>query len=258
MNIYVLASGSKGNVTVIENEGRKVLIDCGISYKKLLNKLEEASIKIEEINDIIITHEHKDHVVGLNMLLKHGFVNRVYMTLGTKTFLQPNLEDLFDKVDLNVLIPNHNFEVINLDVTPIDISHDANEPIGLVIKNEIKKAVILTDTGYVDRAHHEILSDADFYLLESNHDTKMLLNSKRPHLLKQRIMGITGHLSNDEAAELMNKLIINKKAIWVIAHISEDCNNVFSIEEAIVNNFDDPTKVEIYYSSQESLDVFKL
>lgn len=258
MNIYILASGSKGNVSIVENDNKYILIDNGISFRKLNLKLKENNIDIKKIKDLIITHEHSDHISGLPMILKRGNLSNLYMTRGTYNALSSEIHQLIENVNLVLLTPNEVFKLHNLEVNPIDVSHDAAEPIGLIFKNAIKKAVFLTDTGYVDRAHHEVLSNADFYLVEANHDPVMLLNSFRPHGLKQRIMGIHGHLSNDEAALLMNNLIQTKSATWVIAHISEDCNNQFSIEEAIVNNFDDPTKVKIHFSSQESLDKFEL
>ena len=128
--------------------------------------------------------------------------------------------------------------------------------LGLI--GEKKSFVCLTDTGYVDQSYHEVLKDADLYLLESNFDPKKLLGSRRPFALKQRILGVQGHLSNEEAAVLMNKLIKNKKSKWVVAHISEECNDAFDIEKAIVDHIEDLLKIDVIYASQESLPGIKL
>lgn len=258
MNIYVLASGSKGNVAIVENDNKKVLIDCGISYRRLNDKVKEFNLKLSKINHLLITHEHSDHIIGLKMLLKYGNITHVYMTRGTFEVLKDDIKKMISDVELVIIKSYERFSLFNLEIIPFPTSHDANEPIGFVVNNEFKKAVFLTDTGYVDRGLYEMLANADFYLVEANHDPELLLNSRRPFALKQRIMGIDGHLSNEEAAILMNQLITNKKATWVVAHISEDCNTEYLIEKAIVDHFDNPMKIEVVYSSQESLSKIEL
>ena len=160
-----------------------------------------------------------------------------------------------------------NFEIIKTDqeivfdmikVTTYDLSHDANEPLGFVIESN-KKIVVATDTGYIDQKYFDLLKNANLYLLESNHEPSMLMDSRRPYYLKQRILGDKGHLSNDEASWLINEFIKDKdESIWAVAHISEDCNSIYNIEKSIVNIIEDPTKIEVLYTSQDTLEKIKL
>ncbi len=258
MEVYVLASGSKGNMTLIQTEKSFFFIDAGISMTKMKQKLDNYQLDYRKVESLFITHEHQDHIMGLKGLLKLNTIKQVYITKGTYEYLPSEIkkmmpEIIFIKSDMPFY---HN----ELKVIPMMLSHDANEPVGFVFNGENnKKLVHLTDTGYVHEAYHEMIENADLYILESNHNPITLMKSSRPHYLKQRIMNELGHLSNIEAALLMNKVVNNgKKAKWVVAHISEDCNNQFDIEEAIVATFDNPNKVEVYFSSQESLEVIKI
>jgi len=255
MEIFVLASGSKGNIAYLKVGHVKLFIDAGISYQKIKQKMEAYQENLFDVKSLLITHEHHDHIVGLKMLLKYGAIEHVYVTKGTLNSLPTDLVAAFPET--HVIEADHPFFVDHLEVVPFMLSHDASEPVGFVIKSEDHKAVFLTDTGYVDESYHPLLSDADFYLLEANHNPFTLFQSKRPFLLKKRIVGEKGHLSNEDAARLMNKLV-HQKSIWVVAHISEDCNCIDDIDEAIVKAFDDPTKIDVYYASQEGLPVIVL
>ncbi|MFA5692079.1 MAG: MBL fold metallo-hydrolase [Acholeplasmataceae bacterium] len=256
MEIYVLASGSKGNLTYLKTKNEAVFIDVGIVYSKIVKKLDEYGEDINNIKALFLTHEHGDHVQGLKRLLSKNIIKDVFLTKGTFDCLSDEIVKLLP--NYQIIKADEAFKYKNFEVMPIMLSHDANEPVGYIFNYKKKKVVIITDTGYVDESYHDILVDADLYLLEANHHPEKLLKSPRPYLLKQRILGVTGHLSNDDATYLLNKVIKNKKAIWVAAHISEDCNSIYDIEKSIVNNFDDPLKIEVYYSSQESLPVIKI
>lgn len=253
MEICVLASGSKGNMTYVKDGNFKFFIDAGISYSKVVNKMKQYDEAVEDIHTLFLTHEHLDHIAGLKTLLKQNSIKDVFLTKGTFQALSNELKELLPRV--NIISADEVFYISQMKITPIMLSHDAFEPVGFVFENhENKRLVLLTDTGYVDQSYIDVISNADVYILEANHDPKKLLNSSRPFSLKQRILGITGHLSNEDAASLMNKLIYEKKAIWIVAHISDDCNELLDIEKAIVEHFDDPLKVDIYYASQESLE----
>src|SRR3989339_812802 len=219
MEIFVLASGSKGNIAYLKVGHVKLFIDAGISYQKIKQKMEAYQENIFDVKSLLITHEHHDHIVGLKMLLKYGAIEHVYVTKGTLNSLPSDLVASFPET--HVIEADHPFFVENLEVVPFMLSHD------------------------------------DFYLLEANHNPFTLFQSKRPFLLKKRIVGEKGHLSNEDAARLMNKLV-HQKSIWVVAHISEDCNCIDDIDEAIVKAFDDPTKIDVYYASQEGLPVIVL
>jgi len=256
MEVFVLASGSKGNITYVKNEVVSFFIDVGISYRKIVQKMKAYGEDINHIETLFLTHEHSDHVFGLLGMLKAGHLKQVYLTQGTLDALKDDVKSLLPKTI--IIKPDQPFIFRQFNVLPVLLSHDANEPVGFRFDWKDKSFVCLTDTGYVDQSYLEVLKDADLYLLESNFDPKKLLNSRRPFALKQRILGIQGHLSNEEAAILMNKLIQTKKAKWVVAHISEECNDAFDIEKAIVDHFDDILKTEVIYASQVSLPGIKL
>ena len=256
VEVFILASGSKGNMAYLKVGDIKMFVDAGISYQKVKNKMEAYEENIFDVRTLLITHEHHDHVMGLKMLLKKAAIEDIYITKGTYNALPVDVVALFERV--HFVVADEPFMISETKVSPFMLSHDAAEPVGYVIEHDYKKMVILTDSGYVDQGYHELLSNADLYLLEANHHPTELMNSARPFLLKKRILGERGHLSNDDAAWLVNLFVKDRKSIWVVAHISEDCNSELDIEESIVKAFDDPTKIEIYYASQESLPGIKL
>jgi len=256
MDIFVLASGSKGNMTYLKVGDVKLFIDAGISYQKIRSKMTDYQENLFDVKTLLITHEHHDHIMGLKMLLKNGAIEDVYITKGTLNSLPVDVVSMFHQT--HIIEADHPFHIGEMKVTPFMLSHDAEEPVGFVIQDNEHKLVLLTDTGYVDQSYHELLKNADVYILEANHNPFTLFQSARPFLLKKRIVGEKGHLSNEDAATLMNRLIQGRTSIWVVAHISEDCNSIDDIDEAIVKAFDDPTKVEVYYASQEGLPVISL
>ncbi len=256
MEVFVLASGSKGNVTFVKNEVVSFFIDAGISYQKIVSKMKNYGEDIHSAKTLFLTHEHHDHIYGLKGLLKSGIIEDVYLTKGTYDALNQEVKDLLPRVE--IIRADEPFYYYQFEVLPIMLSHDASEPVGFKFIWKDKTFVLLTDTGYVDQSYIDVLKDADLYILESNHDPKKLLNSGRPFSLKQRILGVQGHLSNEDAASLMNKLVQTKHAKWVVAHISEDCNDHFDIEKAIVDSIEDLLKIDVFFASQESLPGIKL
>ncbi len=256
VEVYVLASGSKGNMTYLKVGNIKLFIDAGISYLKMKNKMNEYQENIFDVKSILITHEHHDHIVGLKMLLKQGAIEDVYITKGTYNALPVDVASMF--LNTHFICADEEFRIGEAKIMPFMLSHDAAEPVGFVVQNHVKKMVLLTDTGYVDESYIPLLSQADLYILEANHDPFTLFQSARPFLLKKRIVGERGHLSNEDAARLMNTLVKDKPSKWVVAHISEDCNSVDFIEKAIVKEFDDPTMIEVFYADQEGLPVIEL
>jgi phosphoribosyl 1,2-cyclic phosphodiesterase len=257
VKIHILASGSKGNMTYIKTNDQNFFIDAGISYLKVKQKMLAYQQDIQNVDTIILTHEHYDHTMGLKMILKQGFIKTIYLTHGTYQALTDDVKSFFPT---NVIMIKADQPVMMgaVEITPFMVSHDALEPVGFLIKAEGKKIVSITDTGYVDQSYEALLSDADLYIVEANHHPTKLMNSPRPFLLKKRILSEKGHLSNEDACWLMNQWIKTKTSIWVVAHMSEDCNDIIDVEEAIVATFDDPTKVILYYASNQGLPVIDL
>ena len=254
MKVSILASGSKGNLTMLKSDNNYIMIDVGLSLNKIKNKFNQSNIQIDKIKNLLITHEHQDHVVGLKGFLKLNYIENIYLTVGTYQALKGVLTE-FPNVNINFIKADEEFEIFDLKITPVMLFHDANEPVGFVFNNRYKKFVLITDTGYINDEDIALLSGADLYLLEANHDPNLLMNSRRPFMLKKRIVGPQGHLSNTDACIALNQLIKGiDKTIWVVSHISEDCNTVLHIEKDIVKYIDDPTKIDVIYSSQESMD----
>lgn len=250
MEVIILASGSKGNALLIKINGSYILIDLGITYPNLVKKLKEENIDIDKIESVLITHEHTDHIRGLKRFLQNHPNINIYISKGTFKALDEETKKIINKV--NFIKANEKLIFNKIQVETFELSHDANEPIGFVISADSKKIVLATDTGYIDENYFDLLRNAQLYILEANHDPALLMNSNRPYYLKQRIIGTKGHLSNNEAAWLMNEFIKEiDETTWVAAHISEDCNTEYHIEKSIVEIIEDPTKINLIHASQE-------
>ena len=179
MKICVLSSGSKGNTTYIETPNAKILIDAGNSSKYILEKLQELEVNPEEIDAILITHIHVDHVKGLPVLLKR--INPcVYMTEKMYPYL--------DYIENYSIIDKPSFCIKDIYIETIKTSHDTEDSLGYIINNQNKSVVYITDTGYINHKYFNILKNRDIYIMESNHDVEMLNNGKYPFELRQRIL----------------------------------------------------------------------
>ena len=215
MKVCVLSSGSKGNTTYIETKETKILIDCGNSSKYILTKLQELNIDPQEIDAILITHVHVDHIKGLQVLIKH--INpTIYMTKKMYPYL--------DYVQNYKFIENETFHIKDINIEVIKTSHDTEDSIGYIINNDKKSVVYITDTGYINKKYFDILSNRDIYIFESNHDIEMLNNGRYPFELRQRILSDKGHLSNYDSAKYLSKFIGDKTKKIILAHLSEENN----------------------------------
>lgn len=219
MRVKVLSSGSKGNTTYIECGNTKLLIDAGNSCKYIVNKLKEIGIDGNDIDAILITHTHSDHIKGLKVFL-NKFNPRVYITkgmLGELDYLQN-----YQIIDSDIL------EIKDLVIDVIKTSHDAPDSVGYVINGDDKAIVYITDTGYINNKYFDVLKNRELYIMESNHDIEMLNNGPYPFRLRQRILGDKGHLSNYDSARYISSFIGNKTKCVMLAHLSEE-NNTYSL-----------------------------
>ena len=215
MKVSVLSSGSKGNTTYIETKEAKILIDAGNSSKYILDKLIELNIEPKEIDAILITHTHTDHIKGLPVLTKK--INPcIYMT----EKMQPYL----DYINNNYIIKEDKIKLKDIEINVIKTSHDTEDSVGYIINNNNKSVVYITDTGYINRKYFNLLKNHEMYIMESNHDVEMLSNGKYPFELRQRILSDKGHLSNYDSAKYLAKFIGDKTKYILLAHLSEENN----------------------------------
>lgn len=210
MRYYVFNSGSKGNCTLIVSKNHYLLIDLGISKKKLLEKLSEINISFSSIQAVLVTHSHSDHISGISAVDP----SIVYTTKAT-----------FNEVyETHELIPYQSYQIAGFNVKVIPTSHDASGSIGFIIEDDNEKMVYITDTGYLYEKATLLIKNADYYIFESNHNIRMLLNTSRPQYLKQRILGDNGHLSNEDCALYLSDAIGNKTKEITLAHLSLEAN----------------------------------
>ena len=209
ISFVVVGSGSKGNATLLFDEETLIQIDMGLPMRRITAALESIKKNKSDLQGILITHEHTDHIKNLSMY--KGKVP-IYASKGTI--------DYFD----HEVVPFDSFEIGTLSVIPFMTSHDAANPVGYVIISGKTKLVYLTDSGYVPEESLDYLKDADYYIMESNHDLKMLMKSNRPAVLKRRIKGDEGHLSNVDSAIYLSELVGPKTQEIYLARLSEECN----------------------------------
>lgn len=237
MKIAVLSSGSKGNSTLIETQNTKILIDLGVTKSYVEEKLDEIDVKPKEIEAILITHTHVDHIQGLKVFLKK-YHPKIYVNEKILELLHEYLGDfdyeLFDKDETIIG---------DLKINVIKTSHDVEGSVGFVISSDNKSVVYITDTGYINNKYFELLSNRNLYVLESNHDVEMLMNGTYPYQLKRRILGNKGHLSNDDAAYYLSEFIGNNTKTVVLAHLSDDNNTPNQAKETVSNTLKSKNKM---------------
>ncbi len=180
-NLY---SGSSGNCSFIETDNTKLLVDCGVSSKKLEEALNWVGVKISDIDGILISHEHSDHVKGLSTISKKYSIP-IYANNATFTNLKQNISEDF-KIKYK---SNEKFEIGDIKVFPFSIPHDAADPCGFSLYHDNKKLTIATDIGHMDNKLLHNLDESDFLLLEANYEPNMLQCSRYPYPLKRRILG---------------------------------------------------------------------
>ncbi len=218
MRVDLLASGSKGNACLVREGDTVILIDCGPSSWRYLNtKMKEAGVCKEDLNALLITHSHGDHIKQLN---RFGGVP-VYTCCPLKA---KTSKGEIVSLDLRKLTPPARFTIGDLRVMALPTSHDSGPSMGFVIEGKCEKLVYMTDTGYVPEAILGALSDADYYIFESNHDLEKLNATQRPFWLKMRIASDTGHLCNQDSARILCSCMTERTKRIVLAHLSEEAN----------------------------------
>lgn len=248
MRAVILGSGSKGNSTLLIGNNKKILIDVGFSYPKMLMNLKEYEIKPSDIDAILITHTHKDHIAGLSTFIKKNIIP-VY----SNSKMLPELAKIIPEDMITIMEDDYNIGEFN--VSCIHTSHDAIGSVGFIINDLNSDLVYITDTGYINKNYLKKLSNKNVYIFESNHDIDMLLNGPYPYILKQRVWGDKGHLSNEQAGNYLKEIIGDKTKRIILAHLSE-INNTPEIALSTVKEILDNKKIKIDTASQnETFDV---
>ena len=243
LNFCSLYSGSSGNSLFVETENTKVLIDAGMSCKKIEEGLQSIEIDPSSIDAILVTHEHSDHVKGLGTISKK-FDIPVYSTQKTFDTMPIQTEKLKEK-NIKIINPSEKFSINDLEIQPFSIPHDAADPCGFNIsKNSSQQISIATDIGHMTKSIVNMLEGSQFILLESNYDTEVLKCCAYPYKLKTRIASDIGHLSNTMAGKTISYLLKNGNlSTAMLGHLSKESNFPelayrTVIDEIISNNND--------------------
>jgi len=224
MRVASIGSGSKGNCTLVQNGNTQLLIDLGFTIREAEKRLHRIGVDPAGISAILVTHEHSDHLNGVAPFARK-FNLPVYMTPGTHSPKKMGVVP-----DLKLINCHAPFQIDELDIVPVPVPHDAREPCQYVISNETHSFGILTDLGHITTHVVEQYRGVHGLLLESNHDPLMLAEGPYPYPLKNRVAGEQGHLSNQQAAELLSKMELSHLEQVIIAHVSEQNNCLEKIE----------------------------
>ncbi len=230
-----LASGSKGNSIFVGTDQAKILIDAGISAKMIDHKLREIGTRIEEIDAILITHEHHDHISGLKTLaFKYGIP--IFANHETAKAI---VENLHDCPKFKIFSTGETFEFLDMEIHPFSIQHDTLDPVAFTIKTHDLKLGFCADLGFVSSLVRNQLKECDYLYIESNHEPAMVHASSRPMVYKQRVLSRTGHLSNQSCGELLRDIYHDGLKHVHLAHLSSECNShekaLSTIQEILTN-----------------------
>jgi phosphoribosyl 1,2-cyclic phosphodiesterase len=238
MNFRILGSGSAGNCAVLRTEQARVLIDIGFAQRKLRQLLHEAGESLEKIDAIFITHEHGDHVAGLDGLKKYPHI-QIFANSATARAAQAKIGH---PLSWKIFETGRRFQFRDLEIESFHVPHDAQEPVGFTFSSgheadlftPRRRLAWLTDLGHAPQHIHERIRDVDVVVVESNHCPRLLqADMKRPWPTKQRISGRHGHLSNEAVSELLGSVASPRWRHIYLTHLSRDCNSQVAIETAL-------------------------
>lgn len=206
MKVKVLASGSKGNVTYVEDKDTRILIDIGMRCIYVEEKLKEMGVEPSSIDAILITHTHNDHIQGLKTFARK---------YNTKVYISPKMDVEVDSK--NIVYLTKEMTIKDISVKVFKTSHDVVS-YGYILQDEL---VYITDTGYINSKYFDMLKNKKIYIMESNHDIEMLEEGPYPYHLKQRVWSDKGHLSNKMSSEYLSEFIGDNTSTVILAHLSE-------------------------------------
>ena len=220
IRVCMLASGSKGNAIYVSDGTTSILFDAGLSGKEMERRMTSQKIPPSSINAIVVSHEHSDHIQGVGILARRYQIP-VYMNRQTHEAAKSALGSISDSIHFAC---GNTFAINDLTIHPFSISHDANDPAGFTVQRNGAKLGIATDLGFATSMVREHLKGCDILVIEANHDSQMLTQGPYPWSLKQRVKSRSGHLSNDDARELLMDVRHDQLKHVILAHLSETNN----------------------------------
>ena len=231
MEFCSLGSGSSGNSFIVKNNQTILMVDCGFGLKETIDRLDKYQINPNEINAILLTHEHEDHIKGA-FSLANKFQIPIYLSYGTYQMSHKKIND-GHKIKFEFIKNFNSFMIDDISVSPMPVPHDAREPLQFRFDYMEKSIAIMTDLGKITKHVVKKLSKINLLVLEFNHDDEMLNDSDYPASLKKRINGQYGHLENKESLKLLSS-ISHPELSWVIAaHLSEKNNKIDLVKQMI-------------------------
>lgn len=259
MKMCSIASGSSGNCIYIGTDATHLLVDVGISCKKTVEGLNQLGLTGKDIDGILITHEHSDHIGGLGVLCRK-FGIPIYATEGTITAIKgvSNLGEIDDSL-FRAVRADEKFILKDITVNPMKISHDAAQPVAYRFQYGNKRMAVATDLGTYDEYTVESLRGMDALLLEANHDINMLQVGPYPYALKQRILGNKGHLSNELSGRLLSRLLHDNLKTVFLGHLSKENNmaelayETVRLEISMADNPYKPDDFPIYVAERSEI-----
>lgn len=224
MDFFSIASGSSGNCICVGDDLTHVMIDAGISGKRIEAGMNSYDYTTADMDGLLVTHEHSDHVSGLGVISRRYHIP-IYATAGTINAIRSmsNLGKIDDSL-FHVIRPDEDFSIGSLSIHPFRISHDAADPVAYRIHNDKSKVAVCTDLGYYDDYIVKNLTDLDAMLIEANHDIHMLEVGAYPYELKRRILGDFGHLSNESSGKLLCQILHDDVKHVFLGHLSHENN----------------------------------
>ncbi|MFV0465301.1 MAG: MBL fold metallo-hydrolase [Lachnospiraceae bacterium] len=257
MELCSIASGSSGNCVMVGTDHTHLMVDAGVSGKRIEEGLNSIGLTTAQINGILVTHEHIDHICGIGVIArKHGVP--IYTTQGTaEAVMRVKSVGSIDKDLFHIIRPDETFRIGEIEVEPVRISHDASDPVAFILRGEGRSAGVITDLGMYDNYIVEKMKQLDVLLLEANHDVNMLQTGSYPYPLKQRILSDKGHLSNERCGRLLCEILHDDFKAVVLGHLSKENNlaelayETVRLEIALGDNPYDSNDFPIYVANRE-------
>ena len=224
MRMCSIASGSSGNCIYLGDDDTHVLVDAGISAKRIEEGLKNLDVSPRDVSGILVTHEHSDHIQSLGVMARRYGIP-LYMTGGTADWI--TRREAIGKIDeglIREIRSDDPFSIGTLLVEAFEIPHDAAQPVGYRVSSGGKSAAVATDLGRVSDYIADHLYNLDAVLLEANHDLNMLQCGRYPYQLKRRIMGDFGHLSNEASGQLLGRILHDGLRVAFLGHLSKENN----------------------------------